>query len=473
MAKEGHPGRTKQVKRLLYFCLGLLVFAACGKEDKIEVIEEAQDPYGIDYLFHSEEIPQIHITIPLEQWNKLLSYYDANHDTKQYIRCDALIVRDGKGTTISGAGLRLRGNTSRRRPEKGSGEHQKDKADWQHCHFSLNFDYYTRDEAHEVEGSRGVWLKWFKDDPMYVREVYCYDLFRRAGVWTAINSAYCRLWIHVEGDREEAYFGVYEMLEPINGRFVKARGEQFGSAKGNLWKCRYGARLNSVSSDFGRDDGSEEEHIYEFKTDSNDFEGARTQLCNFIRDFNSMEGGKFRQWVSQVIDVPLLMKTYAVNVAVGMWDDYWFNCNNYYIYFNSTDEVNYKLFFIPYDYDNTLGTSQSMDSGRQDPFAWGSQDNPLIYKLLQIDDYRELYRQALLELLEEDKALLCYEASTARIRGWQERIAPYIDNDTGEDCKIEDKPAGWGNHGEYRLLTGGRNDNYFKVKAESIQKYCQ
>jgi spore coat protein CotH len=68
------------------------------------------------------------------------------------------------------------------------------------------------------------------------------------------------------------------------------------------------------------------------------------------------------------MDVNLFLKTYAVNVTVGMWDDYWSNSNNYYFYFDAAG----KFYFIPYDYDNTLGTSLLMtDSGIQDPLNWG------------------------------------------------------------------------------------------------------
>ena len=49
-----------------------------------------------------------------------------------------------------------------------------------------------------------------------------------------------------------------------------------------------------------------------------------------------------------------------------MWDDYWFNKNNFYFYFDS----NGKFYFIPYDYDNTLGTSSGMNSGTQDMLNW-------------------------------------------------------------------------------------------------------
>ena len=50
-------------------------------------------------------------------------------------------------------------------------------------------------------------------------------------------------------------------------------------------------------------------------------------------------------------------------------------------------------------------------------------------------------------------------------------ISPYIDNDTGEDTVLADRPASWGNHHEYRLLTPGP-DNFFQVKTSSINKYC-
>ena len=63
-----------------------------------------------------------------------------------------------------------------------------------------------------------------------------------------------------------------------------------------------------------------------------------------------------------------ILKTYAVNVMVGMWDDYWNNSNNFYFYFDGVK----KILFHSYDYDNTLGTSLLMtDSGIQNPLILG------------------------------------------------------------------------------------------------------
>ena len=53
-------------------------------------------------------------------------------------------------------------------------------------------------------------------------------------------------------------------------------------------------------------------------------------------------------------------------------------------------------------------------------------------------------------------------------------IRPYVDNDTGEDTHIGDKPASWSNYPKYRLFAGGIGDgqegetNFFETKINSI-----
>lgn len=286
---------------------------------------------GVEYMFDGLTVPKIHIEVSLDEWNKLLAAYDRDPDTKDQIVCAVTYDKAGEVTVMDSVAIRLRGNTSRRRPEGSVGQvHEKDKSDWHHCHFQLNFRKFVKDDAHELHGARKVILKWFKDDPMYVREVFCYDLFRRFGVWTGTNSAYCQLYLHVEGDSKETYFGVYEMVEPIDERFIKVRKEQFGSTGGFLWKCRWGATLSSPDSDFGADDDSGREYTYELKNNIDQFATAESQLKDFIAKLSGKGDESFAKWFPTVCDVPLLLKTYAVNVAVGMWDDYWNNSNNYY-----------------------------------------------------------------------------------------------------------------------------------------------
>ena len=428
---------------------------------------------GYDYVWDDDAIPEVHLDVRLGEWNRLLALYDANSFTTQYVMASITFTKDGETTVVDSVGLRLKGNTSRRRPEGRSGEiHVRNNTDWHHAHFGVNLRKYVDDDAHTIQGIRKLHLKWFKDDPAYVREIFCYELFKRAGVWTAARDNYCRLWIHVEGDSQEAYYGVYELLEPIDKRYLKDRKDRFGSSNGYLWKCRNAAAgLNNPDGDIWYDDDSDDRHAYTLETQTEEFDSARVQLIDFMNKLNSLNDNDFYTWIQEVTDIDLLLKTYAVNVAVGMWDDYWNNANNYYIYFNARGLSGYKFFFIPYDYDNTLGTSLRCgvqdDAGRQNPLNWGNDNNRLIARILKYNDFKDKYVVYLKELIDAKNALIDRQSAQARIRSWQRMIEPYVDNDTGEDTVIEDKPASWGNHSEYTLLKNG-SDNFFTAKAASI-----
>ena len=397
-------------------------------------------------------VPEVRISITEAQWKVLLDAFDKNNNTQQYIHCDVTYSDGVISESIKDAGLRLKGNTSRRYPGEAGNLH--------HVHFGLHFEEYA--ENQKLLGASRLDLKWFKDDAAYCREVYCYDLFHRAGVWTAISSGYTRLWITIGG--KETYMGVYELMEHVRGSYLKHRKDLFGGKDGHLWKARYGASLSDANAWMGVDD-NEHDYTYELKSKPEEFALAKSQLQYFIRQLNTLKGEAFYNWAAETMDVELLLKTYAVNVAVGMWDDYWNNTNNFYFYFNPDG----KFFFIPYDYDNTLGTSHDCgsqsDSGRQDPYHWGSDSNPLIVKLLGKAEWKAYYKKCLQELCAGDFAA---NASMDRIKGWHSVIAPYVSNDTGEDMEIKDRPASWGNKSQYRILSPGTN-NFFTVKASVVK----
>lgn len=434
---------------------------------------------GVDYVWNMDKLPEIRLNVSLDEWNRLLRLYDSNNRTKQYIVADMDFGMDGEHFTIDEVGLRLKGNTSRRRPEGWQGqEHQAGNTDWHHVHFGINMHKWVDDKDHDVHGVHKMHLKWFKDDPAYVRELFCYNLFRDYGVWTASRSNYCRLWLHVEGDSKEAYMGVYEMIEPVDKHYLKQRKDEglFGSKDGNLWKCKYAWAPASLTDPYNRDyyadDDSDDSHTYTLQTNIENFENAKAQFIDFQLKLANKSDASFKTWIAQVCDVDLFLRTLAVNVAVGMWDDYWNNSNNYYLYFTTEDVTDYKVYMIPYDYDNTLGTSSDCgvqhDSGRQDPLKWGHDGNLLASRILNIPEYKAKYVQYLKELVDESSDMMHYNDASARIRAWHEKIAPYVSNDTGEDMIIEDRPAPWGNHGEYRLLEDNRDNNFFRVKAATI-----
>lgn len=431
---------------------------------------------GISYIWDESVIPEITIHMTTDEWNALLKRYDEFSHNVDYFHADFTYRKGSETIFIEDGGVRLRGNTSRRRPEGNSGElHNSTHPDWHHCHFGINFRKFNKDKDHEIKGIRKINLKWFKDDPCYVRELYCYDLFRRYGIWTSAFSTYCRLWLQIDNETP-AYYGVYNMIEPIDDKFIAKRvNGMFGNDGGFLWKCVYGeggpADLRSADDwKFNWDQDNGVNYTYEFKGDEEDFAAAKAQLQDFILKLTGKSDESFYKWINEVCDVEFLLKTYAVNVAVGMWDDHWNNGNNFYLYFNTTDKLDYQVFFLPYDYDNTLGTSLQCgiqsDAGRQDPYNWGD-SGLLMERLMKFDDFKAIYRDALKELVDPANSLFHENTSVPRIKAWQKAISPYISNDTDEDMSIYDAPASWGNCHFYRLMETG-NNNFFRVKTETI-----
>lgn len=458
-----------KIATLLIFML-LTMLASCDPEEVLN--NDDKNPNTGNTITHKlidiNAFPTLTITTTTAEWNKLLQYFDMNKDNEEYVAGDFKFEINGKTHSLSNVGYRLRGNTSRRRPEGKTGQlHNPTNPDYHHVHFALKFDKFNK--ANHIDGVKKLNLKWFKDDAMYVREVFCYDLFKRFEVWTAPLSSYCRLYLKISEDAKPVYFGVYQILEPVDDDHIANRAHKFAGTNGNLWKANWGADLrNADRSRMGLENitlTSTYEPVYDLKTNKKNLEQAKDQLVAFINNLNNKQGDDFKQWIAQATDLELLLKTYAVNVVCGMWDDYWNNSNNYYFYF----DTNGKFYFIPYDYDNTLGTSLLMnDAGRQDPLRWGNTSNPLIEKIIAIPEYKTLYIKYLNELIDPTKNLFHHSKATARISKWHDMIEPYIENDTGEDMYIEDKPASWGNQHNYKLL--GTSNNFFIIKAASIPK---
>lgn len=435
---------------------------------------------GAAVVYDLEKVPKITLEFKLADWNKLLLNYDLNSKNEKKVVSKFSYEINSETIILDSIGLKLRGNTSRRRPEGANGElHNPNNPDWHHCHFGLDFSKYK--PTQKFKGLNKMVLKWFKDDAAYTREIYCYNLFRKYNVWTAPRASYCRINIKVDGDNLPANYGVYAMIESVDEDYIADRSSQWGNSVGFLWKCGWAGwnNANFVSTqsigieNVTLNPATSVYYAYDLKTRDLELGTGSAELISFINDLNTKTGTEFKNWISQKMDIDLFLKTYAVNVLVGMWDDYWVNANNFYFYF----APNGKAYFIPYDYDNTLGTSLLMaNSGTQNPLNWGtnSGERPLISKILAIPEFQTKYKYYITELTSSQNDLFYTTHSINRINAWQAIIAPYIYNDTGEDMILNDVPASWGNCSFYRLLSGnnqgGNNGdaNYFSSRILSI-----
>lgn len=474
--------------RIIYILVVAMAFACTPKNEPDSAPSDTITPQDttknndlsthrdLDYLFDMEAVPHIQLTLTEADWNTYLSTFDQYPDNSLYVPAAFSFTKDGTTYTRDSVGLRPRGNTTRRRPESSTGEMHRDGAPFHRAHFGIRFTKYTTGER--FFGSDRLILKWTATDPSYVREAFCYDLFRRFGVWSAPRASFCRLTIHIKGDTKPVYMGVYTMIENPRKGWLDSRyhAGHIPDKDGNLWKAGYGADLSSADqSKMGLQDDYGKRYPYNLKTNKDNLAFARSELSGFISEMTPLKSGstELQTWLENHMDVDLFLRAYAVNVMVGMWDDYWKNMNNFYFYFDSQ----HRFYFIPFDYDNTLGTAQDRygNPGTDDMLYWGSLngDRILMRKVMSIAAFKERYKSYIKQLASSSELMEPVAACT-RVTRMQSLVRGFVANDTGEDGTVMDSPAYWSSCPNYRLLTGGVGDgkstesNFFKTKAASI-----
>lgn len=471
---------------------------------------------ALDAIFNPDELGKIILVFDRSEWNKHLDYCDLElHHEENVVAKGFYFAKDNKEWFFKDIGFRIRGNTSRIRPQDFIGKYVP-------AHFALDFEEWLtkEDDADKKEkklagAAKGLILKRFKDDPTYSREIYGYNMFRQNGIWIAPRAAYTRLIIQIQeadGSYETINYGVYAMIEEVKKQFLKERttpesGGNLTSNKGNLWKLSWPSDFKNIDANSIGEESSKkitdtngnvtgikvQSFPYDLKSGGL-FEEAKTQLIDFINELNALPNCKdgnndeadiatIKDFYTNKMDGDLFLRTYAVNVILGMWDDYWMNSNNFYFYFDESG----KAYFIPFDYDNILGVNGlNTDIAKHSPIAWGNLDDgnrPLIQKILQVPEYMQAYKVYLDEFSNEE-SYFDDDKSIERIKKWQEMIKPYIYgrklNYTFEQknkyfCKvykeIADFPADWGSpYKKYTLYTPG-DMNYFTVRQNTIKQH--
>ena len=500
---------------------------------KIFLFDEEKNPEydsrtkALDTIFNPDVLGQMVLVFDRSEWNKHLEYCDVDIEHEESVKARGFyFTKDNKEWFFKDIGFRIRGNTSRRIPQ----EFSKDEngvctyGKYIQAHFALDFEEWVDDDTDKklADSMKGVILKRFKTDSTYSREIYGYNLFRKNGIWIAPRAAYTTLKIQIvddldldnDGDTKEfetVDYGVYGMVEEIKKQFLKERTTKEGGGKlnknsGNLWKCTWkGCKPNFVTEETNawgkihigeesiepvKDENgnviqfNKETFTYDYKSDDT-FEEGKTQLLAFMEELNNLptcnenssadDIQKVKDFYTNKMDGDLFLRTYAINVILGMNDDYWVNNNNFYFYFD-TDE---KAYFIPYDYDNILGVScvSNFDVGTKNPMEWGSLtdgQHPLIQKILNVPEYMDLYK-SYLDLYSNEQSYFDDDKSIAQITNWQSMIQNYINSPDLEykdtTSVIEDKVADWSNtFVDYKIYTPG-DLNYFTVRQKAIKSY--
>jgi len=414
---------------------------------------------GFDDLFTIDRVAPIELRITQSEWNAMLAHMqdysaiDSAMRTGRYFRA-AFVYRTADGDELlEEVGFRTRGNTTRELPEDPPGVFHR-------AHFKLKFDatfdltpgtpaYIARD-ARRYRGLKELNLRHNRDrDPSQIRELFAWETFRQAGlVVPRVTPAALTLTI---GDTSHP-FGLYLALEGIDKPFLRRR---LGPADndGDLYKCLWlnegPATLEPITNPRALGIKNWETNYrpaYDLQT--NNDTPTHAALLGLIHALDTLDTPALATWLYTRFDVEHFLRFLALNVLIGMPDDYWAMGNNYYLYFAPD-----RALFIPWDYDHGLGGGWGGDPhwshaeiATSDVLTWKNLNaafgdrntrHPLVDELLKVPHIRARYLDLLREFTAGD-GLFALQRWTTLFDAQAPLYAPHLDNVADEGELMED-----------------------------------
>jgi len=285
-----------------------------------------------------------------------------------------------QGDTVRNVGFRLRGTTSRTANKKS---------------FKIDFNEFIKGQ------------KFYQLEKMNLKAVFTDPSVTRAKIYSDIACAFdqpCFRANHVKVYINGEYRGLYINVEHIDENFVKSR---LGNNDGNLYKCVYGADLDYHGSDQSFYKNLTNHYgafVYELKTnkDLDDF----SDLVHFINVINNTPDDSMKEKIEDVFNLPAFLKSMAVDVMTGNWDNYWYLNNNFYLYHNTATD---RFEWILCDADETFGLWWDSNGGphnfgTRNIYDWGKswKPRPAIENTIEkFDSYCNIYSHFLKDLTQQ------------------------------------------------------------------------
>jgi spore coat protein H len=227
-----------------------------------------------------------------------------------------------------------------------------------------------KEESGLFRGHREYAISAQNGDPTKLHSALGFHAYRQAGLMAPEAEPAA---VYVNGK----YEGLYYLIEPIDADFFRIRNRRLGSLYEAFNVFDKGAHFSFAG-------GYDVRLGFESKGEREGFYGDLERLIQTL-DASTPETLPAR--IEPLLDVDNYLRYLAVSVLFHNWDGYY---NNFRLHF---DPQIGKFQFIPWDLDNLL-----------EPHSTRSRlegDNELSAKLLQVPAYRQLYKQILLELMDE------------------------------------------------------------------------
>ncbi len=295
----------------------------------------------------------------------------------KYVHGDVEI--DGK--SFKDAGIRFKGNSS-----YASSQNSLKRP------FKFDFDQYVKEG--QLFGQTTLNFSNNFADSSQIREAVSYDIFRQINVPYS-RTAFVKLFLTVAGKYDKQYIGLYTMVEQVDQKFLR---QHFGNDSGLLVKPEGVGSLQYLG-----DDWAAYKEKYDPKSGHKGVEGekAKKQMIAFVKFFNQVEGADFKKGIEAYLDVDEFLRFLAGNAALSNLDSFLSMGHNFYMYLNPATN---KIVFIPWDLNMAMGGFGMAGGGDQQtnlsimhPHSGSSK---LIEKILEIESYKQKYREYLQQIVK-------------------------------------------------------------------------
>jgi spore coat protein H len=360
------------LRRVFYVAPLLLVAAIPALADKRSKVSAESDRFFAD----TKSVPRFTIDLPKAALNSL----------RQDPRKPVVVTVTVDGDEYKEVALHIKGGAGSFRPV----DHKPA--------LTLNFDKFV--DKQRFHGLDKIHLNNSVQDPVWMTEIVCGDLFLAAGVPTARGT-------HAVVELAGKPRGLYVLKEGYNRTFLK---RYFKDVSGNLYD---GGFCTDINAPLAKNGGREE------KPDHADLK-ALVQACNE----HDLEKRKER--VGKLLDLDRFISLAALEVMCVHWDGYCLKPNNYRVYHDPSAD---KIIIIPHGMDQMFGVpGVDVNSTISAPNA-----GLVARAVFEVPEWRKRYYQRIADLRT---TVFKPELMNKRIDEQAAKVQPVldeIDKDTARD----------------------------------------
>jgi uncharacterized protein (TIGR03437 family) len=305
-------------------------------------------------LFDGSVLQEIRLTMAPADWQTL---HDKYLDKKAVYKCEFA----WRGFEVKNVGLHTRGTGSLNPIKPG-----------------LGIEFAQYDSTQRFLGFSSLILRNFSQDPSTLHETLTMRMFERLGL-PFQRTVHARMLVN------GSYVGLYEMVEPIDDRYLVTR---FGEDTGYLYEAKGGQNFHWQY--LGDSPSAYVSALFDPKTHTNDPQGQ--VIADMVRTINLSTDAEFVAAVSRYMDIGAYVAHVAVEIFMGEADGILSDSGmaNFYLYRRTADD---HWFLLPWDKEMTFVRATW-------PIFEGTNDDVLLRRALLVPEFRGRYLDTLHQAAE-------------------------------------------------------------------------